>query len=112
MDYLDGLTSIVALSWLALLCLLGVFHDAFEDNLLQRVGMAGLALWSVSRVWEKLQTWDTPAIHMVLHVALALYATGTALKVARRHWAVKRSRGTEARELRRGEQHQVAGGKQ
>jgi hypothetical protein len=112
MDYLDGLTSIICLSWLALLCLLGVFHDAFEDNLLQRIGMAMMAIWCVSRVWEKLHTWDTDTIHIVLHVALAMYATGTALKVARRHWALKRAHGTEARELGRGEQHQVAGGKQ
>ena len=109
MDYLDGLTSIVALSWLALLCCVGVFHEAFEDNLAQRIGMAGLAMWAIARVWEKLHTWDSSALGIMMHCCLALYATGTAWKVYRRYLVKKRA--VHLMEMDSGQLRHVAGDK-
>lgn len=77
----DGIISIVALAVTGALCTWGVFSGAYDDTLLQRVGMSCLALWCWARLPIKLETLETEPVHLVLHVGLAVYAVGTALKL-------------------------------
>lgn len=83
MEIVDGLISIVALSLVAVLCVVGVFHSRFDDTLGQRLGMSLIGIWCILRVQTKLSTMDTEPVHLMLHVGLACYATGTALKIWR-----------------------------
>ena len=85
MDMLDGIVSIVALVIVAVLCLVGVFHPRFDDTLGQRVGMSMIGIWCILRVQTKLTSFDTEPVHMILHIGLATYACGTALKMYRAH---------------------------
>ncbi len=80
---LDGIISIVSLSLVAALCVVGVFHPRFDDTLGQRVGMSLIGIWCILRVQAKLTAFDTEPVHLILHVGLACYACGTALKVWR-----------------------------
>ena len=79
----DGMVSIVALSLVAFLCLLGVFHPRYDDTLGQRIGMSMIAIWCILRVQVKFTELDTEPVHLLLHIGLACYATGTALKIWR-----------------------------
>ena len=89
---MDGYVSICALSIVAVLCLVGVFSSHFDDTLGQRVGMSLIAIWCIARVQTKMLDPDTEPVHLLLHIGLASYAIGTALK----HWRKGR-----ADELRR-----------
>lgn len=77
--------SIAALSITALLCALGVFHRAYNDNVLQRVGMSWLCIAAIGRVWWIWQTQITDPSWMLVHVGMAIYAIGTAKKVLLMH---------------------------
>ena len=80
---LDGMISIVALSVVALLCLLGVFHPRYDDTLGQRIGMSVIAVWCILRIQVKLTDFDTEPVHMLLHLGMLSYALGTLRKILR-----------------------------
>jgi threonine/homoserine efflux transporter RhtA len=102
---LDGLVSIVALSIVGGLCVVGVFHPRFNDNFVQRVGLSMLGIWCILRIYVKVETMDTEPVHLFLHIGLALYAISTAYKLCQ---IDKRRKGP--RELSITEQRQVSGG--
>lgn len=77
--------SIVSLSIIVALCVLGVYHAAFKDNLLQCVGMGFLCIALAGRI-ERI--WGSEYIDFgeaAVHISLAFYAVGTALKVIVHH---------------------------
>ena len=77
--------SVVSLSVVAALCLLGVFHRSFQDNLLQCVGMGGLCVACCGRIHWIWTTEMTVPSWMLVHLCVAIYAVGTAHKVALKH---------------------------
>jgi hypothetical protein len=79
LDYLSAFC-LVAVS---LICWAGVFAKAFNDNLLQCVGLIGIGTWSAARAWQLLDYAFTTPQQLSMHMALLLYATGTAYKVWR-----------------------------
>ena len=77
-----ALLSLVSLSATLFLSVLGLYHRAYKDNLLQCIGMIGLAVFSLSRInaiWHEGYVGD-PSVGL-LHASMAVYAIGTALKV-------------------------------
>ena len=75
--------SILCLSVTGALCGAAVFSHRFDDNLLQRVGLSAVALWCLARLPEKVASMHTEPVHLVLHLGLACYAVGLAIKVRR-----------------------------
>lgn len=69
--------SIVALLVTAVLCALGSFNPRFEDNTLQRVGLAVLGFASSLRMIAlTTSTWVDP-IEALLYIGAATFALGT-----------------------------------
>ena len=90
------MVSLVSLSLVAALCVVGVFHGAFRDTLLQRIGMAWLCIACCGRVrWVWLNQTTDPS-WMMVHVGMAIYAVGTFSKVYfERHRLVTQHHGAE-----------------
>lgn len=77
---MDTLT-LIALAIVALLCIAGALSSSFPDNLMQRLGMAGVGISCVplaEHVWRMHHV--TPACALMVG-GLVLYALGTAAKV-------------------------------
>lgn len=73
-----GITSVIALSIVTAVCMLGIFGK-YRDNLAQRIGMCALAVWCVLRIEVKLlESGETEPVHLWLHIGLAVYALGAA----------------------------------
>ena len=71
-----------ALSVVALLCLAGIFSWRYSDNWAQFAGLWGLLVWAAARLWQVVDgTAYLSGQQLVLHIALALIACGTAYKV-------------------------------
>lgn len=94
---------------LSLLCLVitggiaawGIFSSHFDDNLLQRLGLSGVAIACFLRAPDKFfAVVDPPSEILLAQVSLSIYAIGTALKLWRQHHAGGRT--IERRRLRRG----------
>jgi uncharacterized membrane protein len=67
---------------IAVLCLMGIFSQRYSDNWMQFVGLWGLLAWSAARLWQVIDgAAHLSGQQLVLHVALALFACGTAYKV-------------------------------
>lgn len=75
------IVSVISLSIVAALCLIGVFHRAFRDNILQCIGMSGLCIACFGRIGAVWTTEFTAPSWMLVHLFMAIYAVGTALKV-------------------------------
>lgn len=74
------LLCIVLLSYVALACLAGAFSQCYAATVLQRIGMALIAVWAVWRVFLIIdQEYVHP--HMALGAfGMATFAAGTMLK--------------------------------
>ena len=89
---------------LSLLCLIitgalaswGIFSKHFDDNLLQRIGLAAVAIACFLRVPGKIAHPDTPPEILLAQLGLCFYGIGTAVKL----W--RKSRLRERRGARRG----------
>jgi hypothetical protein len=78
--------SVVCLAALGGLSLSGLLSKAYRDNWLQHLGLIGILFWSLgrasiigSRVLEG--DWHISFYQLLSHVALLLFAVGTAVKV-------------------------------
>ena len=84
---------LVLLGLVAALTLWGVFCDAFEDTLSQRVGMAFICSASVLRIYNELSQ-SMPVVdarcNFLLIVGILFYAVGTALDVHRKHRRIRK----------------------
>jgi hypothetical protein len=61
-------------------CVLGIFHRAFNDTLLERVGMSAVALWAILRVSAlgAHSSCDRYEGALLLYSGMATYAVGCA----------------------------------
>ena len=75
---MTGITSIILLSLVGLLCLVGVFHPLYKDTLAERIGMSLVGVWCLARVGAKIDDPHTEPVHMMLHVGMAVFAVGMA----------------------------------
>jgi len=100
--------SVVALSIVTVLCLVGTLAHSYKDNLAQRIGMALLAYGCASRVQHIMGSQYVSPDWLVVHVGIAVYAMGTAFK----HWRlIRRARCAELTELAERDYIHVVGGK-
>jgi hypothetical protein len=79
------IVSIVALCFVVALCALGIWHQAFKDNVLQCIGMCVLVVACAGRIWWLYTHQFVDPSWMLVHVGMAIYALGTFLKVLIRH---------------------------
>jgi hypothetical protein len=92
--------SLISLSLVAVLCLVGTFAPSYKDNLGQRIGMAILCFGCASRVQA---IWESQVVSpdwVLVHFGIALYALSTAFK----HWRINAREKRESKRL-----HVVAG---
>lgn len=83
--------SVFCLGLTMVLCILGTLHHCFQDNLLQRAGMALLALSCVARGSEILLSQAVNPQSFLLHLSIALFAVGAAVKYWMRYRRAQRS---------------------
>ena len=70
--------AIFALLLVAILALLAVLSDVVRDNLVERIGLACVCLAAVGRAADLHMNPPTPPASMLLFVAIAVYAMGSA----------------------------------
>ncbi len=78
---MDAAITLALLTFVAAVCVCGIFAAAYRDGLLQRVGMSAVLLWAVSQascIWEHGRV-DGDVL--VLSIGLAAFAGGTLRKV-------------------------------
>jgi len=68
----------------------GVFSRHYDDTLLQRIGLSGVAIACILRVPEKIANPYTPPELLLAQVSLCVYAIGTVLKIAHREHSGRR----------------------
>ena len=68
--------SALCLLFVSLLCLVGVFHRDFDDNLCQRIGMSLLCLGCLGLAQRVITTRCVPLDAMALHIGLAIFGLG------------------------------------
>jgi hypothetical protein len=78
MDTLINLLSVLCLTVVGLLCILGVFHPQYDDTLGERVGMSAIGLWSIAKVSAILSGGAEEFPALLLHAGLASFACGMA----------------------------------
>lgn len=72
------------------LLILGIFAKVFQDNLLQRMGLAVLALFEVIRVSQVVQGDVMNPYKQWVHIGIFFYCLGTLLKCIVREDALPR----------------------
>lgn len=82
---------LLALLVTSVVCLLGVLHPRYQDNLLQRLGMAVACLGAVAELWTTLEGVVRVNAHIVSSVGVALFAVGTVLKKVRGRFMRRRA---------------------
>lgn len=73
--------TLISLFVVSVLCAVGALYKHYEDNLLQRVGMAGICLANIGLI---VQVWEYQGVNHacgMLAVSLAIFALGVAAKV-------------------------------
>lgn len=82
------IVSLVSLVGVTALCVVGTFHRAYSDNILQRVGMAGIALSMLALIEHVWQTQFASPACTILSMSLLVFALGVAQKVVRFHYGI------------------------
>ena len=80
------MSEVISIGCLAVLmsaCSAGVFSNAFRDNWPQFIGLTGVILWAVSETVYVIRFGSVGSRDLILHAALASFATGTSWKVWR-----------------------------
>lgn len=65
----------------AAICIVGVFSSHFDDTLLQRLGMAILCFFCAGRAGTIWMARDVNPDWFGVHLGMAVFAVGTALKI-------------------------------
>ncbi len=85
------LVSVICLSVVGLLCVVGTFHHRFDDNLGMRIGMGILGIGCAGRVVRLIETQSISPDALVMHVGMAMFALGLAWRYLPRpiaiHWS-------------------------
>lgn len=84
MHYLN----IVSLFGTALICTIAIFSESFDDSLIQRLGLAIVAIATFSRAWNCLGAPESELIYIWKNIGIFLFAAGTAIKFTIRHFAI------------------------
>jgi hypothetical protein len=71
--------SVASLSLVGLICALGIFHPAYNDTLLERIGLAIVGCWSLLRASAiEMHHVDLESINeLLLYAGLSAYAVGS-----------------------------------
>ena len=77
------IVSLVSLVGVTALCVVGTFHKSYSDNVMQRVGMAGIAFSMLSLIEHVWKTQSASPACSILAVSLLVFACGVAQKVVR-----------------------------
>ncbi len=81
--------SILLLILIAALCLLGIFHPAYEDSALERVGMSVISLWCLSRAYSIQVGHSGDDVsdlgELILYVGMLCYAVAAAYRAWQLH---------------------------
>lgn len=76
--------SAILLILIASLCLLGIFHPAYEDSALERVGMSIVSLWCIARAYSIHVGHPNDDVsdmgELILYVGMACYAIASAVR--------------------------------
>ena len=70
----------LALAIIAIISLAAIVHPQFNDNFLQRLGLAVAAFGAILRMWTLHTGEDSQPLRYLLTYGIAVYALGTALK--------------------------------
>lgn len=74
--------SVACLLLTGAICTIGVFYQGYQESLAERVGASMIAVWCFARADYKITTLDpTEAVHLFLHVGLAIFAVGLAYSI-------------------------------
>ena len=84
--------SVFCLVVTALLCIIGALSHSYNENLVQLLGMAGLAIGCFARALAILHAQSTNNDWLIVHASMAFYAVGTAI----RFWGAYRAEGKRA----------------
>jgi hypothetical protein len=76
--------ALVCLMLVAVTCFLGTFSPYYDDNLPQRVGMAVIFFFCVSKMKSLNETQYVETDLLIMYFGMMVYAVGTVYKVARR----------------------------
>lgn len=77
--------TLIAFGLVAIICLLGLFHQAFEDNWGQHIGMIIVGTGSILK-FDQIHDQDFVSNEtMMIAIGVACYALGTLYKV-RKYW--------------------------
>lgn len=79
-----GFLTIVSLAITGTICTVGVFSSHYNDTLLQRIGLSGLAMGCFLRIPTKLEDPFTPPALLMAQLSIALYAIGCVLKLRKK----------------------------
>jgi hypothetical protein len=79
---------ILILTALLALCLLGLWHDKYNDNLLHCIGMSIVALWAVAAIARVVSIRYVAADDLFLWIGILCFGSGTAVRT----WLYKRKR--------------------
>jgi hypothetical protein len=80
---------IVAASIVIACCVLGIYHRAFRDNLLQCAAMGVICLALMGRIVDVLDRGYVSSAGVLLVWGLAIYAAGTAQKIILQYGAAE-----------------------
>ena len=76
--------SMILLTLIALLCLLGIFHPQYEDSTLERVGMSVISLWCLARVFSIHRGYPNDDVsdagELILYTGMFCYAVAAAFR--------------------------------
>lgn len=90
--------SFFSLIFVTATCMFGAISKTFHDNLLQRVGMAVLAIGCSSRVQAIFETQAVKNDWVLVHVGMAIIAGGTMLRVVLRELTKRQERRNKRRQ--------------
>lgn len=83
---MSGTFGLLCLLVLVLLCLVGLWHPQYNDNLGHCIGMVLVGLWALAQALRIIRTGYTPPDDLWLYVGLLCFGGGTAVRT----WLYKR----------------------
>lgn len=85
------LASCICLVFVGAVCLVGTLWRRYDDNLVQRCGMAVLCFGCAGRAGEIWHAQYVRADWLLVHVGMALIAAGVSWRVAQFEWHRRRT---------------------
>ncbi len=86
---MSAFIGLILLGGILVLCLLGLLHPRYNDNIAHCVGMVVLALWVIAQVLRVLSIRHMGADDLWLCFGILCFGSGTAIRT----WLYKRKQG-------------------